>query len=101
MEPNLYLWLIPLLPLAGAAWNGIAGKNAPERRVATVALGSVALSFLVALRAVWIAGGGAHLESHFPWIAAAGFEANIEFYLDPLSAVMTLVVTGVGFLIHI
>ena len=46
MEPNLQLWLIPLLPLAGAAWNGIWGKRRSERAVAAVAVGVVALSFL-------------------------------------------------------
>jgi NADH-quinone oxidoreductase subunit L len=101
MEPNLYLWLIPTLPLLGAAWNGIAGRHRSERHVAAVAVGSVALSFLVALRAFWLLGSAPHLESHFPWIAAGGFQADFNFYLDPLSAVMTLIVTGVGLLIHI
>ena len=101
METNLYLWLIPALPLLGAAINGLTGKDASEGRVAAVGVGSVALSFLVALRAVWIVGGGSHLESLFPWVAAAEFHVNVDFYLDPLSAVMTLVVTGVGLLIHI
>ena len=101
MEVNYYLWLIPTLPLLGAAWNGLTGKGASERRIAAVALGSVALSFLVAVRAVWMLGPLPVLESHFPWIAAASFSAGFDFQLDPLSAVMTLVVTGVGLLIHI
>ena len=101
MELNYYLWLIPALPLLGAAWNGLAGGRASENRVAAVALGSVALSFLLAIRAVWMLGPVPILESHSAWIAAAGFRSGFDFYLDPLSAVMTLVVTGVGLLIHI
>jgi len=101
MEPNYYLWLIAALPLAGAAWNGLTGKNASETRVAAVALGSVALSFLLAVRAVWMLGPLPVLETHSPWIVAASFRASFDFQLDPLSAVMTLVVTGVGLLIHI
>ena len=101
MDANLYLWLIPILPLAGAAWNGLARKNASEGRVAAVAVGSVALSFLVAVRAFLLLGPQPHIETHFAWIQAASFHANFEFYLDPLSAVMALVVTGVGLLIHV
>ena len=56
METNLYLWMIPLLPLLGAAWNGLAGRSAPEGRVATVALGSVGLSFVMAVRAFLLLG---------------------------------------------
>ncbi|MBI2820187.1 MAG: NADH-quinone oxidoreductase subunit L, partial [Acidobacteria bacterium] len=101
MEPNYYLWLIPLLPLLGAAWNGIAGKNASAGRISTVALGSVALSFVLAVRAVWMLGPLPILESHFSWIVAADFRVGFDFHLDALSAVMILVVTGVGLLIHI
>ena len=101
MEANLYLWLIPALPLLGAAWNGLAGRNRSEGSIAAVAIGSVALSFLVAVRAFLLLGVTPVLESHLPWIEAAGFRADFNFYFDPLAAVMTLVVTGVGLLIHI
>ena len=104
MEPNLHLWLIPLLPLAGAAVNGIFGKRFSPRLIATLASGVVAVSFLLAVRAFF----GfqdlqemAVIENHFPWIAAGSFEVGFTFYWDALSAVMALVVTGVGLLIHI
>ncbi|HWP83637.1 MAG TPA: NADH-quinone oxidoreductase subunit L [Terriglobia bacterium] len=101
MDSNYYLWLIPTLPLIGAAWNGLAGRNASERRVAAVALGSMALSLLLAARAVWMLGTQPVLETHPTWIAAAGFRVGFDLQLDPLSAVMILVVTGVGLLIHV
>ncbi|HEY7680438.1 MAG TPA: proton-conducting transporter membrane subunit [Terriglobia bacterium] len=104
MEPNLYLWLIPALPLLGATLHGFFGKCRSERLVAAVAVGSVVLSFLsflVALRAFWLLGSSPHLESHFPWIAAADFQADFNFYLDPLSAVMALLITGGGLIVHV
>jgi len=101
MEQNLPLWLIPLLPLAGAAWNGLCGKRYPERAVGAIAVGAVALSFLVTLVSVLTLGDVPRLETAGAWIAAAELEIPFNFYLDPLSAVMALVVTGVGLLIHI
>ncbi|MBI4465594.1 MAG: NADH-quinone oxidoreductase subunit L [Acidobacteria bacterium] len=101
MEPNLQLWLIPLLPLVGAAWNGIWGKRRSRPAVAAVAVGVVALSFLWSVRAFFALGETPHIETYFPWITASYFQAHFGLYLDPLSAVMALIVTGVGLLIHI
>ena len=98
---NLPLWLIPVLPLAGAAWNGLWGKRYSERAVGAIAVGCVAASFLLSVFAVWNLGAMPRIESYGPWIAAGSFQVNFNFYLDPLSAVMALVVTGVGLLIHI
>jgi NADH-quinone oxidoreductase subunit L len=98
---NLPLWLIPIIPLLGAAWNGIVGKRFSHRAVAAVAVGGTAVSFLIAVAALLALSGASRFESHFAWIAAASFQVNFNFYLDPLSGIMTLVVTGVGLLIHI
>src|SRR5499425_1165507 len=102
---NLNLWLIPLLPLAGAAINGLLGRRFKNGMVSFVALLSTALSFGWALRAVWIAWPGGHvqlpyIETHGNWIWTSVFSAPFGFYLDQLSIVMVLVVTGVGFIIH-
>ena len=101
MELNAPLWLIPLLPLAGAAWNGLCGKRYSERAAGAIAVGAVALAFLLTLVAVLSLGDVPRIESAGVWIAAADLEIPFNFYLDPLSAVMALVVTGVGLLIHI
>ncbi len=53
MTPNLHLWLIPLLPLAGAAINGLLGKRFSRQSVTTVALGFCGAAFAMALWAVW------------------------------------------------
>ncbi len=104
MTPDLNLWLIPVLPLVGAALNGLFGRRWPKRAVALVGVAFVGAAFAWTL---WVASQFSHLaqiphiEEHAPWITAGGFVANFGFYLDPLSLVMALVVTGVGFLIHI
>jgi NADH-quinone oxidoreductase subunit L len=103
MTPNLYLWLIPVLPLVGAAVNGLFGKRFSRQTVSAIALGFCGAAFVMAL---WIAARFSsltlpHVERVESWIRAGDFQADFGFYLDQLSLVMLLVVTGVGFLIHI
>src|SRR5580658_9470998 len=101
-----YLWIIPLLPLVGAAVNGIFGGRWPKSTISAVALSSTTLAFLAELEAVreffalspdqipWI-------KTYFAWISAGGFQANFALQVDQLTVIMLLVVTGVGWLIHI
>src|SRR5579872_2652319 len=101
MTPNLHLWLIPVLPLVGAAINGLFGKRFSRQTVAAIALGFSAAAFAMAL---WVATQASLLpvlENLAPWIRAGDFQVDFAFYLDQLSLVMLLVITGVGFLIHI
>jgi NADH-quinone oxidoreductase subunit L len=103
MNPNLNLWLIPILPLAGAAINGFLGKKSSRQAVTTVALFFSGAAFAWAL---WVAMRFSSLSLPYQeyiahWIRAGNFSADFAFYLDQLSLVMLLVVTGVGFLIHI
>ncbi|MGA3175922.1 MAG: NADH-quinone oxidoreductase subunit L [Candidatus Acidiferrum sp.] len=99
-----YLWIIPLLPLLGSAVNGLLGAKWPNKFVTGVALGSTGLSFACALEAVreFFADGQASFRKEFfDWIIAGNFRAGFDLQLDQLTVVMVLVVTGVGFLIHI
>lgn len=101
-----YLWLIPLIPLAGAAVNGLAGKRLPKSVVSAIACGAAGISFLFAFLSFIglekLDPAQRHVaQTYFTWIASGNFIAKAEFLLDPLSAVMILVVTGVGFVIHI
>ncbi|MDP9161699.1 MAG: NADH-quinone oxidoreductase subunit L [Acidobacteriota bacterium] len=103
MIPNLHLWLIPILPLIGAAINGFLGRRSSRRAVAIVALTFCGSAFAMAL---WVVSQFSslalpHVEILAPWIRAGAFQADFAFYLDQLSLVMLLVVSGVGFLIHI
>ncbi len=100
------LWLIPLCPLAGAFVNGVVGKRLPKGVVSLIACGasfaSLALAAASVLELTRFAPADRHVvRTFFVWIASGDFVAKAEFLLDPLSAVMLLVVTGVGFLIHI
>ena len=103
---NLHLWLIPLLPLLGAAINGLLGRNFPRKMTATVALASTAASLAWALNAAahfasLPASAIPHIEHYATWIRSGNFSVEYGFQLDQLSVIMMLVVTGVGFLIHI
>jgi NADH-quinone oxidoreductase subunit L len=101
-----YLWILPLLPLLGAAANGIFGSRWPKNAVTAIALSSTTLAFLAALESVrefislppdqipWT-------KSYFTWISADGFRADFALQVDQLTVIMLLVVTGVGWLIHI
>jgi NADH-quinone oxidoreductase subunit L len=101
-----YLWIIPALPLLGSALNGLLGRKWPNKIVNAVAVGSTGLSFLAALEAVrefmqlapenipWV-------KQYFTWIVAGDFRAGFDLQIDHLTVVMLLVVTGVGWLIHI
>jgi NADH-quinone oxidoreductase subunit L len=104
MNQSLNLWLLPVLPLAGAAINGFLGKKSSRQAVTTVALFFSGAAFAMAL---WVALRFSslpvvpHHEFLAHWIRSGSFSADFAFYLDQLSLVMLLVVTGVGFLIHI
>jgi NADH-quinone oxidoreductase subunit L len=103
---SMHLWIIPLLPLAGAAINGLLGKRFPKALVNTIALGSTGAAFAYAL---WVAAQFLalpadripYLETYGTWMSTGNFSVHWGFWLDQLSFVMLLVVTGVGFVIHI
>ena len=101
-----HLWLIPIWPLLGFLLNGFFGRRLGESLVAKIGCGSVGLSLLASLGAVWDLAGLPHDARRVeqvmaPWIGVGGFQADWGLLLDPLSAVMILVVSGVGFLIHV
>jgi NADH-quinone oxidoreductase subunit L len=104
MNPTLNLWLIPILPLAGFVINGLFGKKSSRQTVSVVGLVFCGAAFVMAL---WVASRFSSLTLPFQdpvsfhWIRITGFSVDFAFYLDQLSLVMLLVVTGVGFLIHI
>jgi NADH-quinone oxidoreductase subunit L len=100
---TLHLWLIPVLPLVGAAVNGLMGRRFSRQAVSAVALVFPGASLLMALAVLarWPSLELPYVESLAPWVRAGNFQADFAFYLDQLSLVMLLVVTGVGFLIHL
>ncbi|MGB7760124.1 MAG: NADH-quinone oxidoreductase subunit L [Bryobacteraceae bacterium] len=99
----MQLWLIPVLPLAGFLINGLFGRRFSKGLVNTFAIGSVVLAFLWVLKTLAGLGGlpAAYTEHYFTWIQSGTLSVGFDFSVDRLTAVMLLVVTGVGSLIHI
>ncbi|HET9943390.1 MAG TPA: NADH-quinone oxidoreductase subunit L, partial [Terriglobia bacterium] len=100
------LWLIPVLPLLGAAINGAFGKRLSRGVIGGIGAGSVGLSFVISLTAFLQMlrlpeESLPIVQNYFTWIQAGSFLASFGFMLDHLSGLMILIVTGVGFLIHV
>ena len=110
-----HIWLIPLFPMAGAALMLLVGRRLKNAVVSLVCVGSVFISFLYSVGAVWQllqrpAEERVVQKIVFEWVPAGpmhttagqlmNFVAEWGLLLDPLSAVMILVVSGVGFVIH-
>jgi len=107
-----YSWVIPLAPLAGFLING-AGVwfKLPYGRSkafsSTVACLAIFISFVFAVGVFWHLLGLPAEERYgltrvlYPWLQIGHLKANAAFLLDPLSCVMMLIITGVGFLIHV
>jgi NADH-quinone oxidoreductase subunit L len=101
-----WLWLIPALPFLSAALLVLFGMRFSRKAVAAVGVGSIGLSALITVlvaSSFWSAppAGASYTQVLWTWINVAGFQPQIALYLDALSLVMVLVVTFVGFLIHI
>jgi len=103
MTDSLHLWLIPLVPFAGFLVNGLLGSRLPKALVTTIALIATLIPFLqVANIALHFHSLQLPYTEHVAtWITAGSFHADFAFALDQLTLIMLLVVTGVGFLIHI
>ncbi len=97
------LWLIPVLPLVGAGINGILGKRLPKGLIGSIGAGTVGMSFLISLQQFFamMQSNTPILHDYFTWIQAGRFQAQFGLMLDHLSGLMILIVTGVGFLIHV
>ncbi len=100
------LWLIPLLPMAGAIINGLFGRRFPKRVVSTVGLVFVGAAMVYTWWIAWQfrslpATAIPHIETYGGWLKAGDFLVNYALYLDQLSLLMALIVTGVGFVIHV
>ena len=100
------LWLIPIAPFIGFLLNGLFGKRAGKGIVTVIALaGSLAAAVLGTMAVLQYNAryhdGERHLNVVYEWFNSGGIGADIAFQLDPLSIVMLMVVTWIGFLIHL
>jgi NADH-quinone oxidoreductase subunit L len=99
-------WLIPALPFASAAVLMLLGPRLSRKAVVAVGVGSIGISALIAILVALSffsspPPGNSYTQVLWTWINVAGFSPQIGLYIDSLSLVMILVVTCVGFLIHI
>ncbi len=96
-------WL-PTFPLLGFLILFLSGGGLPKRLIAVIGAGSIGLAFVAAIVvALPIISGDAEVIVHevYTWMAVGSFNSAFGMYLDGLSVVMILVITGVGFLIHL
>lgn len=99
-------WLLLAFPAAGALINLFIGRRLGTRAIGALASGAVAAAFLVAL---WLFAALMALPAEervitstlWQWITIGDFHVNASILIDPLSVTMSLIITGVGALIHI
>jgi NADH-quinone oxidoreductase subunit L len=101
-----YIWLIPAMPAVGFLINGFLGRKLPKGVVSFVACLALFISFVVSaavfIEFLKLAPDARLFEKNvYDWIVSGEFTAKVGFRVDTLSIVMCLVVTGVGFLIHV
>src|SRR3989304_1113718 len=98
-----YVVLIPLLPLLAVILNGLFGSRYWNEKAHYLGVGSVAASFALSLLVFSQVLSGHPVEDVkvFYWIFGGGLQVQMGFLIDSLTAIMLMVVTGVGLLIHI
>ncbi|HZU10335.1 MAG TPA: NADH-quinone oxidoreductase subunit L, partial [Pseudacidobacterium sp.] len=103
MTSSLHLWLIPIVPFAGFLVNGLLGRRFPKALVTAVAWIATLIPFIqvLTIAARFSSLTLPYTENLGYWIAAGNFHADFAFALDQLTLIMLLVVSGVGFVIHI
>lgn len=100
------LYLIPLFPLIGVILNGIILRKVPEKLTGAIGcltvFGSLVVSVLAFFELLGMEPGSRVLVNElYKWVTVGGLTLPMAFQLDPLSAIMVLVISGVGFLIHL
>lgn len=99
-----FIWLIPFLPLLGFLIIGLSGKSISKNLAGSIACGSILGSFILSI-GVFCTLLNQPVKTItidlFDWISAGNLHIPFSFLVDPLSAVFLLIITGVGFLIHL
>jgi NADH-quinone oxidoreductase subunit L len=100
------LWMIPALPFAGFLILALGGRRISRAAAAWIGSGTVGLAALVAILAALEfinhpPAGGVWTQRLWTWWRVGGMETGVTLYFDPLALVFTLVITVVGFLIHV
>lgn len=96
-----FAWLIPLLPLIGFTIIGLGGKKLPKGLISIIGSGSVLAAFGLSLGIFLNLNGQSHTVQLFDWISTGSLHVDFSFLIDPLSSLFLLIITGIGFLIHV
>ncbi|WP_316840764.1 NADH-quinone oxidoreductase subunit L [Pedobacter gandavensis] len=98
------VWLVPLIPLLGFVINGLGRNTLSKNLIGFIGSSVIFISFAISVGIFFELGADAN-KSHeiflFDWISAGKLNIPLSFLVDPLSSIMLLIITGVGFLIHI
>jgi len=98
------IWLVPLLPFLGFVINGLGRKSLSKGLVGVIGTGVILVSFIISLVIFFSLNGGTQKSQEvflFDWISAGTLHIPLSFLVDPLSSIMLLIITGIGFLIHL
>ncbi len=101
---NNLLWLVPLLPLLGFIINGLGRNTFGKSLIGIIGSGTVLAAFLISVDLFFeLKNSGQHQVTveFFDWISAGSLYIPLSFLYDPLSSIMLLIITGIGFLIHL
>jgi NADH-quinone oxidoreductase subunit L len=100
---NNLIFLVPLLPLLGFLINGLGRKSLSKQLIAIIGSGSILASFIVSvLLFLQVKSfGTAIVTSYFNFIQVGNLTIPFAFQLDQLSSLFLLIITGIGFLIHV
>ena len=101
MIPLLNLWTLPLLPLCGAFILGTLGRKLSRLEINLIACGSILGSFIAAVSESHLVITGVPLTQPGDWFTAGTLHVGAGLRVDQLTVVMLLVITGIGFLIHL
>ena len=96
------VYLIPLLPLIGFLINGLGRNYLSKSMISVVGCGTILASFVLS---IWVflqvKGGNTHVANYFDFISVGSLKIPFAFQIDQLSSLFLLIITGVGFLIHV
>ena len=96
------VWLIPVLPLLGFLINGLGRKHISKTLSGIIGSGTVFLSFLISAYVFYsVKNGNIHVAHYFDFINITALKIGFDFQIDQLSSIFLLIITGVGFLIHV
>jgi NADH-quinone oxidoreductase subunit L len=103
MQNDLQIvWLIPLLPLLGFLINGLGRKYLSKSLISIIGCGVLLASFVISIWVfIEVKGGNSHVAEYFTFISVGKLTIPFAFQIDALSSLFLLIITGVGFLIHV